>query len=103
MALQGTVCIWAARPALMALRARGLDEAPVLREAQLSARALEDVDNRLTYETVGQLWEVAADAARDPFFGAHVAGALPKGSCDLIEYLAAGSSTLGEAYERITK
>src|SRR5205814_7066288 len=60
-----------------------------------------DVESRLAFETVGELWEGAAAATGDPSLGVHVAEALPKGSLDIIEYLGAGSCTLGEAYQRI--
>jgi AraC-like DNA-binding protein len=103
MADHGTVCVWAARPAVFALRARGIDEAPALRTARLSASAIENVEARLPFVSVTQLWDAAASATGDPLFGIHVAATVPPGSCDVLEYLGSSSATLGEAYERITR
>ena len=101
MPASGTVCVWAARPAVATLRERGIDAAAVLVGAGLSPQALDDVEARLPVAAVNQLWELAAAAAADPFFGVHVAATVPAGSADLLEYLGSASATLGEAYERI--
>lgn len=103
MRRDGTTCVWAARPAVQALRERAIDAAPVLRAAGLSAHAVDSVEARLPFDAVAALWDAAATAARDPWFGLHVAARAPRGSCDVVEYLGSASRTLGEAWERITR
>jgi AraC-like DNA-binding protein len=103
MATNGTVCVWAARPAVVALRARGLAEEAVIRAAGLSPHALENAEARLPVAAVNQLWELAASAAGDPLFGVHVAASLIPGSADVLEYLGSASPTLGQAYERVAR
>jgi AraC-like DNA-binding protein len=102
LATKGTFSVWAARPALAALVARGIDPEPALRAARLSRQALMQVENRLPHDAVELFWEQAASAAGERSFGVHVAETLPKGSCDLIDYLAAVSATVGEGVARLT-
>jgi AraC-like DNA-binding protein len=103
MAQDGTVAVWGARPVLAALRVRGVDEAPVFRAARISVRALEDPDARFPYRAVVHLWEAAAEASGDPFFGIHLAGSADRGTFDVLEYLGSASKTLGEAYARVAR
>ena len=92
----GTVSVLAARPALAALDERGIDADAPLRAAGLSRATLAGIENRLPWENVPRLWEAAAEAAQDLYFGLHVAEALPVGAYDLIDYLTAASGTVDE-------
>jgi AraC-like DNA-binding protein len=100
--LNGTVSVLAARPAVDALDKRGIDVEPALRAAQLSREALASNENRLPHQSVQRLWEAAAEAAHDRFFGVHVAEALPTGAYDLIDYLLSTAATVGEGLARLT-
>ncbi len=103
MKLTGTVSVLTARPAVDALHKRGIDVEPALRAAQLSREALASVENRLPHQSVQRLWEAAAEAAHDRFFGVHVAEALPTGAYDLMDYLFSTSATVGEGLARVER
>jgi len=99
----GSLSVIAAKPAVMALEERGVDSAPVMRAARLGPRALESLDHRLPHASVSSLWESAAAAASDRWFGMHVALALPAGVYDLFDYVLLTQSTVGDAIERLTQ
>jgi AraC-like DNA-binding protein len=92
-----------ARPTIAALEKRGLSADAVLRAARLSRDALGSLDHRLPHRNVRLLWEEAAATARDPWFGVHVAEALPQGAYDLFDYLLATAATLGEGLTRLAE
>ena len=102
-AAEGTVTVFAARPALEALEARGIDAEASLRMAQLSRADLESPESRLPYLGVRAFWEAAADAAADPSFGVHVAEAIPVGALDLIDYVISAEATAGGGLSRLTR
>ena len=102
-AADATVTVLAARPAVAALEARGLDPAASLRAAQLSREALASVESRLPFLGVRALWEAAADAAGDPSFGVHVAEALPIGALDVLDYVISAETTAGAALSRLMR
>ena len=93
----------AAQPVVAALLARGLDPGPVLRAANLGPRALESLDYRLPHASVRTLWEAAATAAGDRWFGMHVALALAPGMYDLFDYVLSTPATVGDAIQRFTR
>lgn len=103
MSGETSLSVVTARPVVAALEARGLDAGPVLRAAGLSHDALSSIDHRLPHRSVSALWEAAADAAREPAFGVHVAEALPRGAYDLLDYALASAPTLGAALSRLTE
>jgi AraC-like DNA-binding protein len=99
----GSLSAVAAKPAVTALQARGLDPGPVLRAAQLGSQALESLDVRLPHASVRTLWEAAAVSAGDRWFGMHVALALAPGTYDLFDYVLATPATVGDAIQRFTR
>jgi AraC-like DNA-binding protein len=99
--LNPTISVLTARPAVDALNKRGIDVEPALRAARLSREALASNENRLPHQSVQRLWEAAAEAAHDRFFGVHVAEALPTGAYDLLDYLLSTSATVGEGLARL--
>jgi AraC-like DNA-binding protein len=103
MSLDSTVSVLMARPAVAALEERGIDADAVLRIAELSREALAAIENRLPHHGVGTLWEAAAEAARDPTFGVHVAEALPAGAFDVVEYVLSTAETVGAGLSRLTR
>ena len=102
-AAEGTLTILAARWAVAALEARGVDPDACLRAAGLSRSALEPVDGRVPYGAVRTLWEAAADAAGDPSFGVHVAEALPLGALDVLDYVLSAETTARSGLSRMTR
>jgi AraC-like DNA-binding protein len=102
-AADATVAVLAARPAVAALEARGIDPTASLRAAQLSREALASVESRLPFAAVRALWEAAADVACDPSFGVHVAEALPIGALDVLDYVMSAEATAGAALSRLMR
>jgi AraC-like DNA-binding protein len=99
----GTVSVVAARAAVDACAARGVEVEPVLRAARLSREALASIEYRLPYGNVTRLWEAAAVAAGDPWFGVHAAETLPMGAYDVLDYMFAAAATAGDAVARIAE
>jgi len=99
----GSVSAVAAKPAVAALQARGLDPGPVLRAAHLGPQALESLDYRLPHASVRTLWEAAAATAGDRWFGMHVALGLAPGMYDLFDYVLSTPATVGDAIQRFTR
>ncbi len=102
-AADGTVTALAARWAVGALEARGVDAESMPRAAELARDGLAPFDVRLSYLCVRALWEAAADAAHDPSFGVHAAEALPIGALDVLDYLVSAEATAGAALARLTR
>ena len=100
---QWTVTVLAARPAVAALEARGIDPDAALRAAALTPEALADVEARIPYRVVGALWDAAAEAAGDPSFGVHVAEALPIGALDVLDYVMSAEATAGAGISRLLR
>lgn len=97
----GTTSVVAARPAVAALQRLGRDPAPALREAGLTAAALDSFDNRLPHPSVQALWQACAQIAGDEWFGLHTARDLPAGEFDLFDYLLSTPPTVGAGIERL--
>ena len=103
MSAECTLSVVAARPAVAALRERGIDPGPALSAARLSPEALASIDNRLPHSAVRDLWEAAASEAKDPWFGLHVAQTRPTGAFDLLDYLFSVSENVGEGVRRLIR
>ncbi len=101
MSLETSTSVLAARAVLAALQDRGVDAGRILRIAGLSSEALAAVENRLPRGSVERLWEAAAEAARDPSFGLHVAESLPAGAYDVFEHILASAETVAAGFSRI--
>jgi AraC-like DNA-binding protein len=98
-----SISVLTARPALAALEARGVDAGPILRRVELSSEALAGVDGKLPVASVLRLWEAAAEAARDPSFGVHVAEALPRGTYDVFEHILSAADTVGAGLSQLAR
>ena len=103
MSAECTLSVVAARPAVAALRERGIDPGPALSAARLSPEALASIDNRLPHSAVRDLWEAAAQMAKDSAFGLHVAQTRPTGAFDLFDYLFSVSENVGEGLRRVMR
>lgn len=90
----------ALRPALDQLAKRGVDTAPVLASAGISREAADAIDARHPFANALALWDGAARAARDTWFGLHCAMDLPNG-WGVVDYIFCTSETLAVGYERM--
>ena len=103
MSSDPSTTVLVALPVVAALKERGVDAAGVLRSAEISSEALSSVENRLPVASVLRLWEAAAEAARDPSFGVHVAEALPRGTYDVFELILSAAETVGAGLSQLTR
>jgi len=103
MSVAASAAVLTARPVVAALQVRGVDPAPILRRAGLSAEALGSIDHRLPCRTVRSLWQIAAEATQDPSFGIHVAEALPLGAFDVYEHILAAAETVSRGIARLAR
>lgn len=96
----GTVSTIAIKPALDQLAKRGIDAAPVLAAAGISREVAAAIDARHPFENAAALWEHAARALDDPWFGLHAAMDLPDG-WGVVDYVFCTSETLLVGYQRV--
>ncbi len=82
---------------------RGGDPAALLRRFELPAAAADDAEVTLPLATLHALLDAAAEAARDPFLGVHLAQRLPRGAYGVVEYTCRTAPTLREALRRIAR
>lgn len=96
-----TVLSVASRAVLDACERLGLDGSALLNAANLTREQLDDPDRRLAARHADALWEAAFAEARDPHLALHAAVALPFGAYRVVDFLAAHSPTMGDAFKRI--
>ena len=87
-----------ARYAVGAAEAANLPVDALLQRAGIPPEALEDIDGRVEVGQLLTLWELAAEASGDPFYGLHAAErfASPQ-TIHLVGHAARAAATLGEA------
>lgn len=91
------------RPAVVALQQRNVDAGPLLRDASISRAELASADGRMPFHRVRDLWESAAEAARDVSFGVHVAEALPFGALDILDYILAAAPSGDHSFRLLVR
>ena len=84
-------------------RSAGLDLTPILRDAGVSLRNIEDESVRLSVATQINCLNLLAQALGDPLLGFHVALTMNLRRTGLLYYVAASSDTLGEAVQSIER
>jgi AraC-like DNA-binding protein len=84
-------------------RSRGVDVEAILRAIGLTVAQLDEFDLRIPEAARCRVWVEAADQAKDPFFGLHVAEQVPMGAFDVLDYSLYFSSTLDEAIDHIIR
>jgi AraC-like DNA-binding protein len=99
----GNASVLALRPALWALREKGINPRGLLLSAGISDGAIDSLDNRLPYSCVRRFWDEAAAVSGDELFGVNVASALPKGGYDVLEYLNSTAQTAAEGFRRVAE
>jgi AraC-like DNA-binding protein len=90
-------------PALALVRQAGGDAAQLSRKFDLPASAERDAEVVLPIERLQQFLDAAADAARDPFLGVHLAQRIRRGAYGLLEFSCRSAPTVGEALRRIVR
>lgn len=84
-------------------RRAGVEVAPILRAADLSADTLDDADARISRESWATVWKQLSEVLRLPSLAMHVAVGLPFGAFDVLDYIAVTSPTIGESIERVAR
>src|SRR5215471_981703 len=82
------------------LEHQGLDAAPI---ARLPGIDVDDPDRRVLESTAEEAWRTAAALTQDEAIGVHLAGWLPRGALDLIEYAVRSSPSLASGLERLAR
>lgn len=94
----GTVLSVSSRALVAACERLGVDADALLRSVGIDRETLEDPDARLRNPDVGALWAKAYELSRDAVLSLHAAEACPVGAYKVIDYMAATSRTVGEAF-----
>ena len=81
-------------------RAAGIELDPLLRKAGLTCRQIDDGRLRISVESQIKFLNIAANALRDEFLGAHLAHDFDLREIGLTYYVLASSETLGDALRR---
>ncbi len=84
------------------LEQQGLDPAPLLREAGVSRQAVVD-RQRVSASSQVRLLDLASQATGDNWIGLTLAGGFDLREMGLIYYVAASSTTLGDALRRVSR
>lgn len=92
-----------ARLAMARAVAAGIDPAPALHAAGLTAKEIEDPGTRLSVQSQVTLLNLLADALHDDMLGFHLAERFELREIGLFYYVLASSATLGEAFARIER
>ncbi len=92
-----------ALPVLAGLRAAGVDPAPALEAAGLSADDFTDPDQRVPHERVVVLWQRAVELTGDADFGLSCSALIQPGDLGVVEYAFRKSRTLGEGLSRVVR
>lgn len=90
-------------PALALVRAAGADAAALIDRFELPRTAESDVEVVLPMPTLHAFLDAAAEAARDPLLGVHLAARMPRGAYGVVEYASRSAPTLREAIARLVR
>jgi AraC-like DNA-binding protein len=88
------------RQACALVGAAGVDLAPLLAKAGLTAAQIEDRESRFAAQSQVKLLQLAADALRDDLLGFHLARDAELREVGLLYYVLASSNMLGESLQR---
>ena len=84
-------------------RAAGIELDPLLRQAGLTCRQIDDGHLRISVQSQIKFLNIAANALRDEFLGAHLAQDFDLREIGLTYYVMASSETLGDALRRVER
>ncbi len=90
---------------LLALGAesRGVDMAPIWASAKIDPAVLDVRGARIAQPAVERVWNLITARVGDHLFGLEMAGAIPFGSANLIDYLVLSSADIGAALGRLCR
>src|SRR6476661_423583 len=92
-----------ARAAYQRLKQAGVDTRPLLAEAGLTARIIQDPDVRFPVKTQIVFLNAAARALNNEFLGIDLARAIELRELGLLYYVQASSTSLGDALTRVAR
>ncbi|WP_276499094.1 AraC family transcriptional regulator [Pontibacter litorisediminis] len=88
---------------LHVLRQQGLDVEAICQQVGLDQRLVQDVNARVSVETVQDLWNAAIAASQDPDLALHVAESINPTSMGTIAYVMMNAPTLHESLLKLCK
>jgi AraC-like DNA-binding protein len=91
------------RLACARIREAGIELAPLLKRARLTARQIDEPGARLAVRSQIRFVDLAADSLGDQLLGFHVAQDLDLREIGLLYYVMASSDTIGEAIRRVVR
>jgi AraC-like DNA-binding protein len=91
------------RLACAELAATGIELQPLLRQAKLTLRQIEDQAARLSVQSQIRFLDLAADALHDDWLGFHLAQKFDLREVGLLHYVMASSQVLGDAFRRAVR
>jgi AraC-like DNA-binding protein len=92
-----------ARLACARLKAGGIDPAPLLKKARVTAQQIEDRHTPLPAQAQIRVLELAAEALGDDLLGFRLAADLEPREVGLLYYVLASSETFGDALRRVAR
>ncbi len=98
-----TISVVALAPLRFRLALAGVDCEAFFRSFGVELHLLADADARIPTYALSGIWEAAAEAAKDPWFGLHAAALVKEDTFGTLSYLAVCSGTLGEALRRVSR
>ncbi len=96
-----TVLSVASRAVLEACERLGIDGDVLLRDAGLRREEVMEPDRRIDARKADALWRAASLRTDDEHLALHAAEALPFGAYKVVDFLAAKSASIGEAFARV--
>ncbi len=88
------------RIAFARARKAGIELAPLLKKAGLTAKEINDRSTRISVHRQIRFLNLISDNLRDPLLGFHLAESFDLRELGLVYYVAASSDTLGDALRR---
>ena len=85
------------------LEAKQIEPEGLLRQAGLSRRQVSDPDRRIPFRKHALLFELAAEACKEPYFGLSLGAQLDIREAGLLGYVALSSPTFGQALQNVVR
>jgi AraC-like DNA-binding protein len=85
------------------LEAKQIEPEGLLRQAGLSRRQVRDPDQRIPFRKHALLFELAAQACKDPYFGLKLGARVDVREAGLLGYVTLSSPTFGRALENVVR
>lgn len=99
----GTASAMSLRALMRVARARGVDVDALLRELEIPAAAIDDIEYRIPEATRLRAWSEVEARTHDPFLGLHCAEGANIGTFDVLDYVLYFSPTVGEGLDNLLR